>query len=114
MFGFGEHSSTCHPDLFRRVVTPKADELVATPYRHGGKDEAENFFMEGMKKALLRHCKCLGRVPAAIYYAFKQSELAEDGVTSAGWASFLQAVVDSGLAIDGTWPMRTEQSKADR
>ena len=46
--------------------------------------------------------------PLAIYYAFKQSEIAEDGVTSAGWASFLQAVVDAGLAVDGTWPLRTE------
>jgi putative DNA methylase len=48
--------------------------------------------------------------PLAIYYAFKQSELAEEGVTSAGWASFLQAVVGSGLAIDGTWPVRTESA----
>ena len=47
--------------------------------------------------------------PLAIYYAFKQSEAGEDGVTSAGWASFLQAVVDAGLAVDGTWPVRTEQ-----
>jgi putative DNA methylase len=48
--------------------------------------------------------------PLAIYYAFKQSEAAEDGVTSGGWASFLQAVVDAGLAVDGTWPVRTELS----
>jgi putative DNA methylase len=47
-------------------------------------------------------------LPATIYYAFKQSELSEEGLTSAGWASFLQAVVDSGLAIDGTWPIRSE------
>ena len=40
-----------HPELFRRVVTPKAEELVATPYRHGGKDKAEAFFLDGMKKA---------------------------------------------------------------
>ena len=48
--------------------------------------------------------------PLAIYYAFKQAEAAEDGITSAGWASFLQAVVDAGLSIDGTWPIRTEIS----
>ncbi len=48
--------------------------------------------------------------PLSIYYAFKQSELAEEGVTSAGWASFLQAVFNAGLLVDGTWPVRTELS----
>ncbi|NOG74058.1 DUF1156 domain-containing protein [Roseicella sp. DB1501] len=97
------------PDLFRRLVTPKAEELVATPYRHGGRAEAEAFFMQGMGQALhaMRNAATEGE-PLAIYYAFKQAEAAEDGITSAGWASFLQAVVDAGLAVDGTWPLRTE------
>jgi putative DNA methylase len=97
------------PSLFRRIQTPKEEELVATPYRHGGKDAAEAHFMEGMGRALtaMRNASA-GDIPLAIYYAFKQSEKSEDGVSSAGWASFLQAVVDSGLMVDGTWPMRTE------
>jgi putative DNA methylase len=97
-----------HPELFRRVLTPKSDELVVTPFRHGGKDQAEQFFLEGMRKAMMNVAQNTGTGPASIYYAFKQSENAEDGVTSSGWASFLQAVVDSGLAVDGTWPMRSE------
>jgi putative DNA methylase len=97
-----------HPELFRRVLTPKNDELVATPYRHGDKDGAEAYFMDGMKEALVGIAKVTSDTPTAIYYAFKQSEASEDGVTSAGWASFLQAVYDAGLAIDGTWPVRTE------
>src|SRR5690348_14531713 len=48
--------------------------------------------------------------PLAVYYAFKQSEIAKDGVVSPGWALFLQAVVDAGLSIDGTWPLRTESA----
>jgi putative DNA methylase len=100
------------PELFRRVLTQKSDELVATPYRHGGVDRAEEFFLAGMKTALSRIVVAIGHPPAAIYYAFKQSEVSEDGVTSAGWATFLQAVVDSGLAVDATWPVRTEQSGA--
>jgi putative DNA methylase len=97
------------PDLFRRLTTPKQEELVATPYRHGGKAEAEAFFIKGMSEALvaIREAAINGE-PLAIYYAFKQSEAGESGVTSAGWASFLQAVVDAGLALDGTWPVRTE------
>jgi putative DNA methylase len=95
-----------HPDLFRRA--PKREELVATAFRHGGKEQAEAFFLEGMKKTLAGIAKVSSDLPSAIYYAFKQSELAEDGVTSAGWASFLQAVTDSDLAVDGTWPIRSE------
>lgn len=99
------------PELFRRLTTPKDRELVATPYRHGGKPQAEAFFMQGMGEALTAMRKAaVEEAPLAIYYAFKQSEVAEDGVTSAGWASFLQAIVDAGLSIDRTWPVRTELS----
>jgi len=97
-----------HPNLFRRVVTAKSEELVADPYRHGGKEQAEAFFLKGMKKALAGIAKATADAPATIFYAFKQSELSEEGITSAGWASFLQAVTDSGLAVDGTWPIRSE------
>ncbi|MCA1470324.1 DUF1156 domain-containing protein [Bradyrhizobium sp. IC3195] len=99
-----------HPDLFRRVLTPKGSELVATPYRHGGKEGAEAFFLDGMKKAFQGIAKASANAPATIYYAFKQSELSSEGVTSAGWASFLQAMTESGLAVDGTWPVRSELS----
>jgi putative DNA methylase len=103
------------PNLFRRLTTPKAEELVATPARHGGKKEASSFFMKGMSEALtaMRNASTETE-PLAIYYAFKQSEASEDGITSAGWASFLQAVVDAGLLVDGTWPMRTENASRMR
>lgn len=32
------------PSLFATLTVPKADELVATPHRHGGKKQAESFF----------------------------------------------------------------------
>ena len=99
------------PELFRRLSTPKEQELVATPYRHGGQDQAEAFFMRGMGEAMSAMGNAAGAdEPLAIYYAFKQSESDDDGVTSAGWSSFLQAILDAGLAIDGTWPIRTENA----
>lgn len=99
------------PDLFRRISTPKVEELIATPYRHGGKAEAEAFFMAGMGQALAAMRKAATHTaPLAIYYAFKQSETAEDGLTSAGWSTFLQAVVNAGLVVGGTWPLRTESA----
>jgi putative DNA methylase len=97
------------PELFRRLVTPKQEELVATAYRHGGKAGAEQFFMNGMSDALtaMRIAATEGE-PLAIYYAFKQAEGSDDGPTSAGWSSFLQAIIDAGLVVDGTWPIRME------
>ena len=41
------------PALFATLSVPKADELVATPYRHGSKEKAEAFFLNGMTKACL-------------------------------------------------------------
>ena len=99
------------PELFRRILVPKDQELVATAYRHGGKDAAQQFFMEGMGQALRNmHSAGTDDVPVTIYYAFKQAEVAKEGLTSAGWATFLQATVDAGYVIDGTWPVRTELS----
>ncbi len=81
---------------------------MATPYRHGGDDAAEVFFMDGMKSALKKMRAAGGDNPTVIYYAYKQQEQSEIGTTSAGWAGFLQAIVSAGFVIDGTWPVRTE------
>lgn len=100
-----------YPDLFRRIITPKAEELVATPYRHGGPEAAERFFLSGMESALLSAAKASGDGElSTIFYAFKQAEIAAEGITSAGWGSFLQAVLNAGLLVDGTWPIRTERA----
>ena len=98
------------PRLFATLAVPKAEELVATPYRHGGKDEAEIFFLDGMTRAMQRLAEQTHPgFPVTIYYAFKQSERKGDaGVTSTGWETFLDAVIRSGFAVTGTWPMRTE------
>lgn len=100
-----------YPDLFGVMATPKAEELVAEPYRHGGKDEAEEFFLTGMSKAIKNMAENTSdATPATIYYAFKQSEIKQEGISSTGWATFLRAVIDAGYAVVGTWPVRTEQT----
>lgn len=102
--------SPVFPELFGTLATPKAEELVATPYRHGGRESAEAFFLDGMRKAIRNIAnQSQNEVPAAIYYAFKQSEMTDDGLSSAGWATFLQAVLDAGYSVVGTWPVRTER-----
>ena len=63
------------PDLFATLAVPKAEELVATPYRHGGKEKAEAFFLDGMTQAMHRLAEqAHPAFPVTIYYAFKQSE----------------------------------------
>lgn len=102
------------PKLFATVATPKADELVATPHRHGGREMAEAFFLEGMTRAVRRlDERTHPAFPVTIYYAFKQSETrGDEGVASTGWETFLDAVIRAGFAISGTWPIRTEQAAA--
>ena len=100
------------PNLLSTISVPKAEELIATPYRHGTKEKAEKFFLDGMTRAM--HSLAVQAHPAApitIYYAFKQSETESvSGTASTGWETFLDAVLTSGLALTGTWPMRTERA----
>lgn len=98
-------------DLFSMLAVPKNEELVATPYRHGSKKEAESFFMNGMTQAMNRLAdKAHISLPVTIYYAFKQSETKEGNTASTGWETFLGSLIHAGFSISGTWPMRTERS----
>jgi putative DNA methylase len=104
------------PELVATLAVPKEEELVATPQRHGGKKEAENFFLDGMTRAIHNLAvRASQAFPITIYYAFKQSDTEDEaGTSSTGWETFLQAVVDAGFGISGTWPMRTERESRSR
>ena len=103
-----------YPNLFRTMLVPKAEELVATPYRFDGSvEKARDFFEDGM----LHTCQQIYQyaredVPVTIYYAYKQSDTdtgeSEAKTASTGWETMLSAVIQAGFAITGTWPMRTE------
>ena len=99
------------PDLFATLAVPKAEELVATAYRHGTKEKAEAFFLNGMTQAMRRLAEQAHTAfPVTIYYAFKQAESeSAEGTASTGWETFLDAVISAGFAITGTWPARTER-----
>ena len=104
------------PDLFATLAVPKVEELVATPDRHGGKEQAELFFLAGMTQAMCRLAEQAHPVyPVTIYYAFKQSESdGNNGTASTGWETFLDAVIRAGFGISGTWPVRTERENRKR
>lgn len=108
-----------YPKLFRTLLVPKADELIATPYRHDGNTEkAKAFFEDGMFKTCCQLNKyACDTIPVTIYYAFKQSEnetdeKAGEKTASSGWGTMLSAIIKSGFTITGTWPMRTELTTA--
>ena len=63
------------PGKYSTIAVPKAEELVATPYRHGTKQKAEKFFLDGMTQAMQNLAvQAHPAAPITIYYAFKQSE----------------------------------------
>lgn len=104
-----------YPKLFSYMLVPKAEELVATPYRFdGSKRRAKEFFEDGMFHTF-RQVYEYARpdVPVTIYYAFKQSETDrvddKDKTASSGWETMLSAISRSGFAITGTWPVRSER-----
>ncbi|MGM4883089.1 DUF1156 domain-containing protein [Rhizobium sp. 62_C5_N11_2] len=104
-----------YPDLFETVAVPKMEELVADRVRHNSAENAEQFFLSGMTAAITRMAvDSSDNFPATIYYAFKQSEIEQEGISSTGWATFLQAILDAGYSVVGTWPMRTEMANRMR
>ncbi len=99
------------PEVCSTLLAPKADELIAAPYRHGGdKKRAESFFEGGLGAVFARLREIQDpRFPLSVYYAFKQAETSADGGTvSTGWETMLEGLVGAGFQITGTWPMRTE------
>ncbi len=102
-----------YPALFRTMLVPKAEELVATPYRFGGSTEkARIFFEDGMVSACMQmYASAADDIPVTIYYAFKQRDADDDDATaSTGWETMLSAIIRAGFCITGTWPIRTELS----
>ena len=101
-----------YPELFRTMLVPKEEELIATPYRfEGSADRAKEFFEHGMSDALLQIYHAANNdIPITIYYAFKQTETDKNNNTaSTGWETMLSAILNAGLLITATWPIRTER-----
>ena len=101
---------TIHPSVVGTMLTPKADELVANPYRHDGKQGAEKFFIEGFNSVFhrIREDDANPDVPMTVYYAYKQQDSGKDGTSSTGWHTLLDGLIQSGWEITATWPMRSE------
>jgi len=109
--------NTIYPELFSTLLVPKAQELVAEPFRHGGYENAKRFFEQGLRKVFDRVRNTSHEdYPFTVYYAFKQAESDDDGeevqqsgIASTGWETMLEGLIQSGFSITGTLPVRTEK-----
>ena len=103
------------PDLCATLLSPKSDEIIADAGRHGGALQSTVYFEKGMAEFMREVADSQSPdAPATIYYAYKATETKDGAVRSTGWATFLQAVVDAGLQITATWPVRTEMPGGTR
>ena len=99
------------PDECSTILTPKAEELIANPHRAESRQAARDHFEKGMAKVMKRIARVQNpEYPATIFYAYKQQETKRGDTASTGWETFLQGLVDAGLKITATWPIRTERS----
>lgn len=98
-----------HGRTLATMLTPKADELVANPYRHGGKEGAEEFFVGGFNRVFeqVRQGAVLD-VPMTVYYAYKQQDVRDTGTASTGWHTLLEGLIAAGWEVTATWPIRSE------
>ncbi len=105
--------SSTEPDLFATVATPKATELIAAPYRHGGsKQAATDYFVSGFTEAFHNlAAACTVDLPMLVVYAHRQEESSDDGsLGSTAWTAMLTAILSAGLKIVGTWPIHATTS----
>ena len=106
-----------YPDIFSTMLVPKAQELIASRYRHNNsKPAASEYFESGMLETFTNIRKFVtDEYPLTVYYAFKQQDASfiKDGVlhrVSTSWETMLTSLIKAGFSIVGTWPMRTELS----
>lgn len=99
-----------HVNTLGTLLTPKAEELVANQYRHGGREGAEKFFVDGFNSVFgrIRESANLA-VPLTVYYAYKQQDTRDTGTASTGWHTLLDGLIEAGWEITATWPMRSER-----
>lgn len=100
---------TVHPDLLSTLLVPKAEELVANPYRLGGRESAKTFFEDGFRDVFTKaRGAAFSNYPITVYYAFKANDSDAIGDASGGWETLLEGMIRAGWEITSTWPFRTE------
>jgi putative DNA methylase len=85
---------------FGSLSTPKKKEAVSSPFRHATTSEASSFYETLMTESFHQARRVLkSKGPMVIVYAHK---------TTAGWATLVDALQDSGFVVTEAWPLDTE------
>ncbi|MFJ5979121.1 hypothetical protein [Pseudarthrobacter oxydans] len=100
-----------YPSVAGTLLTPKTEELIASPYRFdGSKQRAAKHFEDGFVEVFRgAREKLVPGYPITVVYAFKQSETDQSGVVSTGWETMLSGLISAGFMITATWPVHTER-----
>jgi putative DNA methylase len=91
-----------YPEHFAFASSPKKQEIIAAPYRHGGhRDRSRDFYEQMMKNAFVEAFRVLkpsGEL--VVVYAHK---------TTLGWSTLLDALRRAGFMVNEAWPLDTER-----
>ena len=105
------------PQLFATMTTPKAEEAVAAWHRFDNdRSAADEHFRSKLRdaiKVITNHSD--EQYPITIYYAFKEKKFDQSGeVFFTAWESILTVLMEGGLRIVHTWPLRTERTAGQK
>ena len=93
-----------YPSLFQTELTPKADEIIVQSPGHQYASTGKNnkFYESQMRKAMEEGRRVLAHDGIGIVVFAHTS--------TAGWEAQLQAMIDAGWVITGSWPIDTEMA----
>ena len=94
-----------YPDLFASMLTPKEEEMIASPFRFENPRQRFEDLLGQTLRLIREHCS--DNFPSSIFYAYKQQE-------EGGWDTILTALIQAEFQIVGTWPIRTELQTRQR
>jgi len=91
-----------YPELFSTPLTPKTNEVVAYSNIDGGWEAGKTHFETNLRKSFQEiHRVLKPDGVSVIVYAHK---------STAGWETMIKSLLNSGLVITGSWPLRTEHT----
>ncbi len=88
------------PEILKWPLTPKSEEIIHSPHRHGSREKSKIFYTTLLTKAFQEARRILKDDGiCVIMFTHKDTE---------AWTSLLQSIQDAGFKITATWPLQME------
>ena len=102
---------TLQPDLAVGMASPRAEELTAFAYRHGGREAADAFYRKGVVAAL-RALRAHARedYPSVFGFDFRSATFSKRDIEPV--AAFVEGLVSAGFSITAAWPLKDVRTSA--